>query len=250
MSDGNASDYSRRQKRTRFATPVSPSEATVKQNRESPIAAARDHVTSHARTLHDKLAKVVVRCAADFMTRRQNLHYKNASQQKLKSDTEYIPKSAQIKLELSAEKGMKEGKAFQDLQENPSQVLTDCQLKLKSLVINAGDIDLVGKKKLAIVSFVESIHDIFEGLLMYDDCQDINAHQCLVDVIELYSDHIALHLNTSKERLLEEYQKRYKLKEMPTARVTRPQGYRHLVCPSYCFTCHLRKFRIADPALF
>ena len=101
MSNGNAADDSGIQKRTRFAALAAPSEATVKQTRGSPIAAARDHATSHAGTLHDKLAKIVVRCAADFMTRRQNLHCKIASQQNLKSDTEYIPKSAQIKLELS-----------------------------------------------------------------------------------------------------------------------------------------------------
>ena len=51
------------------------------------------------------------------MTRRQNLHYKIAIQHKLKSDAEYIPKSSQIKLELSIEKGTKEGEAFQALQE-------------------------------------------------------------------------------------------------------------------------------------
>ena len=42
------------------------------------------------------------------------------------------------------------------------QVLANCQKKLKSLVMKAGDINLVEKKKLAIVSFVESIHDIPE----------------------------------------------------------------------------------------
>ena len=87
MSNGNASDDYGRQKRTLFATLAAPSEETVKQTRRSNIAADRDHVTSHTGTLHDKLAKIVVRCAADFMTRRQNLHYKIASQQKLKSDT-------------------------------------------------------------------------------------------------------------------------------------------------------------------
>ena len=116
ISDGNASDGSGRQKRTRFATPEVPSEATIKKTRGSPIAAARDHVDSHARTLHDKLAKIVVRCAADFMTRQQNLHYKIASQHKLKSESDYTPKSAQIKLELSVEKGTKEVEAFQALQ--------------------------------------------------------------------------------------------------------------------------------------
>ena len=45
------------------------------------------------------------------MTRRQNLHYKISSQHKLKSEDEYFPKSAQIKLELTIEKGTKEGEA-------------------------------------------------------------------------------------------------------------------------------------------
>ena len=88
------------------------------------------------------------------MTLRHNLHYNIASQQKLKSDKEYILKSAQIKLELSVKNGTKEGEAFKALQEKHLQVLTDCQKKLKSLVIEAGDIDLVGKKKLTVVSFI------------------------------------------------------------------------------------------------
>ena len=112
MSNGNASNNSERQKRTRFATPEAPSEETIKKTHGSPIAAAQDHVNSHAGTLHNKLANIVVRCATGFMIRRRNLHYKIASQHKLKSDLEYIPKSAQIKLELSVEKGTMEGEDF------------------------------------------------------------------------------------------------------------------------------------------
>ena len=89
MYDRNTSKNSVRQKRTRFATPAAPSEERVKQTHEAPIAAARDHVNSHAGTLHDKLEKNVVRCTADFMTRRQNLHYKIGSEQKLKFDAKY-----------------------------------------------------------------------------------------------------------------------------------------------------------------
>ena len=89
------------------------------------------------------------------MTRRQNLHYKISSQQKFKTDKEYIPKSAQIKLELSVEKRTKEGEAFQALQEKHSQVLFECQLQLKSLVIEEGELDLIEKKKLTVVSFVD-----------------------------------------------------------------------------------------------
>ena len=81
-------------------------------------------------------------------------------------------------------------------------MLVDCQLQLKSLVVEAGDLDLIEKKKLTVISFVESIHDISEGFLTYDDRQDITAHQCSVDLVELYSDHLVVHLNASKDNLL------------------------------------------------
>ena len=92
---------------------------------------------------------------------------------------------------------------------------------------------------------MESIHNISEGFLTYDDRQYINAHQYLVDVIELYRDHIAVHLNASKERLLQEYQKRYEFEEMPTARVTRPQATDNLSVPPNAQHSPLRKLRSA-----
>ena len=58
---------------------------------------------------------------------------------------------------------------------------------------------------------MESIHDISERFLTYDDRQDITAHKCSVDLVKLYSDHLDVHLNASKENLLEEYQKRYEI---------------------------------------
>ena len=71
---------------------------------------------------------------------------------------------------------------------------------------------------------MESIHEIYKEFLTYNDSQDITTHQCLVDVIKFYSDHIAVHLNVLKERILEEYQRMYELKMMPTARFTLPQA--------------------------
>ena len=99
------------------------------------------------------------------MTRLYILHYKISSQHKLKSDNEYVPNPAHIKLKLSVEMGTQEGKNFHDLSEKHSQVISECYLKIKSLVIEAGDLDLVKKQNLAIVSFVESVHNISEVFL-------------------------------------------------------------------------------------
>ena len=76
----------------------------------------------------------------------------------MKTDKEYIPKSAQIKLELSVEKETKEGEDFQALQEMHSQVLTDCQQKLKSLVIEVGDINLVKKQEKTHHHFLRGVN--------------------------------------------------------------------------------------------
>ena len=45
-----------------------------------------------------------------------------------------------------------------------------------------------------------------------------------MDLVKLYSNHLAVHLNASKENLLEEYKKRYEIEEIPTARVTHHQA--------------------------
>ena len=45
---------------------------------------------------------------------------------------------------------------------------------------------------------------------------------CSIDVIEFYSDHLAVRLDAWKVRILKEYKKMYKLEEMPKAPVTRP----------------------------
>ena len=69
---------------------------------------------------------------------------------------------------------------------------------------------------------MEPVHDIPEVLFTYDGRKYIDAHLCSIGVIELYSNHLAVHLDASKERILEEYKKNYELEEMPRARVTRP----------------------------
>ena len=99
------------------------------------------------------------------MTRSQNLHYKISSQQIMKTENEYVPKSAQIKLEMAVEKVTKVGEAFQALSEKKSQVIAECKSPLKSLVIEAGDLNIIEQKKLAIIFLVELVHKISEGFL-------------------------------------------------------------------------------------
>ena len=47
--------------------------------------------------------------------------------------------------------------------------------------------------------------------MTYDNRKDSDAHQCSIDVIEFYSNHLVVHLDASKEILFEEYEKKYEL---------------------------------------
>ena len=69
---------------------------------------------------------------------------------------------------------------------------------------------------------MESVHDISEVFLTYDDKKDINAHLCLIDVVELYSNYLAVHLSTSKEIILEEYKKSTNLSKFPVPALLSP----------------------------
>ena len=115
-------------------------------------------------------------------------------------------------MELTVSKGTKEGESFKAFSKKHSQFIADCKSQLKYLVIETVELDMIEKKKLAVISFMESVHNISEGFLTY-----INAHVCLIDVIEFYRDHLAVHINASKERIFEDYKKNYKLEEMPRA---------------------------------
>ena len=134
---------------------------------------------------------------------------------------------------MGVEKGTKEGEALQALIEKHSQFIAECQLKLKSLVIEAGELKLVEKKKLAITSFLELVHNISEEFFTYDDRKDTDVPLCSINVIKLYSNNVAVHINASKEIILREYKNKYKLEEMSRARVTRPLTAANSAPPPY-----------------
>ena len=134
MSNRKVSEHSGRQKMTWFAAPIAPSEVMVLHTRGSPISAAQDHVNFHSVMLCDKWSNCLS-FAPQISWCGVKIYISRSQVKKLKTDNDYVPKSAQIKLELDVEKVTKEGKALQSLSEKHSQFTSECQFQLKSLVI-------------------------------------------------------------------------------------------------------------------
>ena len=63
-----------------------------------------------------------------------------------------------------------------------------------------------------------------------------------MDIIELYSDHLAVHLNASKERILNEYKKMHELEERPRARVTCPLEAAPAAAITHAHPAHSKNF--------
>ena len=135
MSDGNASDDSGQNKRTRFTDTISDTAAAKpSSSTQSPLAAAKKAVDAYARTLQPTLATIVVDAAADYLSQRATLFYKQRKFDQMTNDVALIPRSAKVELTLEASPEVKKGQEYQALAAEAADVITECQKQLKSLV--------------------------------------------------------------------------------------------------------------------
>ena len=73
-----------------------------------------------------------------------------------------------------------------------------------------------------------------KAFLTYNNRLYIGAHSWSTNIIALHSNHLVVHLNDSKKIILKEYKKKYKLDEMPRARVTWPLSAATADAPPAC----------------
>ena len=133
MSDGYASDESGRNMRIRFTDDIAEdSAAKPSSSSQSPLGAAKNYVDAHAATLQPKLATIVVEAAADYLSQRASLFYKQKTLDKMKNDADLIPRSAKIGLTLKARPEVKKGQEYQSLAAEAADVVIEYQRNLKN----------------------------------------------------------------------------------------------------------------------
>ena len=206
MSDGNASDDSGRNKRTRFAdTTAEATAAKPSDSTQSPLSAAKKAVDAHAGTLHPELATIVVDAAAEYLSQRATLFYKQRKFDQMTNDVALIPRSARVELTLEASPEVKKGQEYQALAAEAADVITECQLKLKSMILKCLAINLSDLKLKVQKSFVATIPKIAEGFITHDNVIEYGNHQCIVDLLATNYDAVTCHLNISKEDFVKLY---------------------------------------------
>ena len=89
---------------------------------------------------------------------------------------------------------------------------------------------------------MELVNGISEGFLKYYDRKDIGAHLYSIEVIGLYNNHLAVHLGYLKERIFDEYNKKYELEEMPCVRITLPLTAAPAAYDTPTHTAHSKTF--------
>ena len=127
MSDGNVSNDSSRNKRTRFtdmipeATAAKPFDPT-----QSPLGTAKKAVDAYTRTLQPTLATIVVDAADDYLSQRATLFYKQQKFDQMKIEVALILRSAWVELTLKASPKIKKGQEYQALATEAADVITEC----------------------------------------------------------------------------------------------------------------------------
>jgi dimeric dUTPase (all-alpha-NTP-PPase superfamily) len=217
MSDGNASDDSGRNKRTRF-TDTFPETAAAKpsSSTQSPLAAAKKAVDAYARTLQPTLATIVVDAAADYLSQRATLFYKQRKFDQMTNDVALIPRSAKVELTLEASPEVKKGQEYQALAAEAADVITECQKQLKMLVLKCLGINLSDLKLKVQKSFATSIPKIAEGFITHDNVMNYASHQSIVDLLATNYDAVTCHLNISKADFIKLYCEVNEVESLPS----------------------------------
>ena len=218
MSDGNASDDSGRNKQTRFtdfdldnAAAAKPSATT-----QPPLGAAKKAVDAYVRTLQPTLATIVVDAAADYLSQRATLFYKQQKFDQMRIDVALIPRSAWVELTLKASPKVKKGQEYQALAVEAANVITECQTKLKGLVLKCLKINLSDLKLKVQKSFAASIPKINKGFITHDNVMNYTSHQAIVNLLVTNYDAVTCHLNMAKEDFIKLYCKVNEIDNLPS----------------------------------
>ena len=105
-----------------------------------------------------------------------------------------IPRSAKVELALEASPEVKKGQEYQALAAEAANVITECQTKLKGLVLKCLKINLSDLKLKVQKSFATLIPKIAKGFITHDNVNNYTRHQSVVDLLATNYDAVTCHL--------------------------------------------------------
>ena len=116
---------------------------------------------------------------------------------------------------LKANHKVKKGKENQALAVEAANVITECQTKLKGLVLKCLEINLSDLKLKVQKSFAASIPKIAEGVITHDNVMNYTSHQAIVDLLATNYDTVTCHLTMAKEDFIKLYCEVSKIDNLP-----------------------------------
>mmetsp|Transcript_19033 Transcript_19033/g.39933 ORF Transcript_19033/g.39933 Transcript_19033/m.39933 type:complete len:112 (+) Transcript_19033:289-624(+) len=98
----------------------------------------------------------------------------------MKIDVSLIPRSARVVLTLKDSPEVKKGQEYQAFATEGADVITECQTKLKGLVLKCLEINLSDLKLKVQEVFATLIPKIAKGFIRQDNVKNYTSHQSIV----------------------------------------------------------------------
>ena len=233
MSDDCASNDSRSNKRTRFVEANRSVRESHHDNKKSPLAAAKTYVEAFAATLEDEsLTSIVVSAAVAFLAQRSTLFYKERKLSSMKNNDNSIPAPARVNISLQVMEDAKKLVEYSELTLEVTDVITECQVKFKQLIVKATELNIKQMKIDILKLFVKEVRIISQAFIVYFDTKNYDADKCVVDLLNKNWDELTTFLSTTKEELWEIYKEFHILDRVPQPTPQPTEATRNPVPPT------------------
>ena len=169
--------------------------------------------------LSDKnLRANLIGAAGEYIIIRGDRARKEAAKIKLESDADLIPRSARFKLELEAPNEVQEGGDFKTLSEELDSILEQCGKDCKEKIIKCIGLTIQYQTATLHKSFVKSLPNFIEGLLIEREIQGYHKHRVFVDLLATYPESVLSGniVKMSGEQLKLLYKSIHKLDNLPS----------------------------------
>lgn len=197
-------------KRARFDSSV----ITDADKDSTPMATARNVLTSHCASLQPDIANLLSTLGKDHLLTLQKISHKNTQAKKLSDDKDLIPRSARIKFTLTTGKLAEKDEGYIRLKEETDSIIVTFQQALKTKIIAVAVIESKTLRSHAQVTFTNHLFLTTKALLICDNLTT-DPHRVVNTLLDRYSLPLLSYLDIELTDFRALYQRTHSLIAMP-----------------------------------
>jgi len=203
---------SQQTKRTRIdASAASPSDTAT-----TPMASARNSISTYVESLQPEVATILKRLAVEFLVSLHRLFMKQKQVTKLENDDELIPISARVNFTLKCSKLVEQDEEYLSLVSETNEIVKTFQNDLRAKIIATAKLEVTKLKAIAVDTFTKNLRMTVQTLLVCESGIPLDRLDKVINTLfHVYDTKLFGFLDLSLEQMKSTYKRVHSLPNLP-----------------------------------